>query len=120
VCLLAATAAIYAKTVTTPDPAGSAEQPATPAVAAPATAPVEAIDNDGVGATTAGTVVWFAALVITSLSYKWLHEHGWEWAIGTSALGFAFGLFGVWYTVRRRSAYRAAAALGDPRVAKQN
>jgi hypothetical protein len=79
---------------------------------------VEAIDNDGVGVTTGMTIGWFVALVITSLSYTWLKAHGWEWAVGTSALGFIFGLMGVWYTVRRRSAYRAAAALGDPRLVK--
>lgn len=112
--------------MTTPEPTGPEPRGAEPTgpneqqSAAPAVPDVAAIDNDGVGATTAGTVAWLAALVITSLSYRWLHDHGWEWAIGTSALGFVFGLFGVWYTVRRRSAYRAAAALGDPRVAKQN
>jgi hypothetical protein len=116
VCLSAADAARYPESVTNPEPAETSEQPS----AATAVPVVTAIDNDGVGATTAGTVAWLASLVITSLSYKWLHEHGWEWAIGTSALGFVFGLFGLWYTVRRRSAYRAAAALGDPRVVKQN
>jgi hypothetical protein len=116
VCLSGARAARYPESVTTPEPADDSAQP-TVAAAVPV---VHAIDNDGVGATTAGTVAWLAALVITSLSYTWLHEHGWEWAIGTSALGFVFGLFGVWYTVRRRSAYRAAVALGDPRVTRQN
>jgi len=78
---------------------------------------VRPIDNDGVGATTAGTVMWLAALIVCSLSYHSLKTHGWTWWIGASAFGFVFGLFGIWYTVRRRSAYRAAAALGDPRAA---
>lgn len=77
---------------------------------------VKPIDNDGVGATTAGTIFWAVALVVTGLSYSWLHAHGWEWIIGTCALGVVFGLFGIGHTIRRRSAYRAAAELGDPRV----
>ena len=92
----------------------STEEPAT--AWHPEPPAVKALDNDGVGVTTAGTIVWAVALVITSLSYSWLHKHGWQWAIGTCAIAVVLGLIGIWYTVRRRSAYRAAEALGDPRI----
>jgi len=97
----------------------SSDEPVQPAALLVPTPPtVEPIDNDGVGVTTAGTIVWFVGLIITGLSYHWLTKHHDTAWIGVCAIGFAFGLIGTWYTVRRRAAYRAAAALGDPRVTK--
>ncbi len=103
--------------VTTPEPAAADETVGAQASAAPEVTP---IDNDGVGVTTAGTIIWLVALIVTGLSYNTLNAHGWEWIVGTCAMGFVFGLLGIWYTVRRRSAYRAAVALGDPRVVKKS
>lgn len=73
---------------------------------------VEPLDEDGVGAVVLGTVVWAVAFVVLWVLRDRLaaaDAQWWLWVAGTGAL---LGLPGLWYTTRRRSAYRRAQ--GDP------
>lgn len=73
---------------------------------------VEPLDEDGVGAVKIGTVLWAVALAILLLMRDRLAESDSQWWIWVAATGALLGLPGLWYTTRRRSAYRERAALG--------
>jgi hypothetical protein len=64
------------------------------------------IDNDGVAAVTVGTALWAVALVVMLLLRADLEDDGRGWWIWTCVAGFALGLLGIAYCVRRRAAIR--------------
>jgi hypothetical protein len=65
------------------------------------------LDVDGVGAVTAGTVLWAVAFVVLLLvGLRFGDANGW-W-LWVCITGAALGLPGMVYTRRRRAAYRAA------------
>ncbi len=65
------------------------------------------LDEDGVGAVAAGTVLWTVALLVLLLLRDRLGvDQWWLWVALTGAL---LGLPGLWFTRRRRSAYRRGA-----------
>lgn len=65
---------------------------------------VEPLDEDGVGAVAAGTVLWLVVLVILVILRDRLGTDSW-W-IQVALVGALLGLPGLWYTTRRRAAYR--------------
>ncbi len=69
---------------------------------------VDPLDEDGVGAVAIGTGLWLVALVILLLFRGQLSESGAQWWIWVAITGAALGLPGLWYTRRRRAAYRSA------------
>lgn len=71
---------------------------------------VAPLDEDGVGAVAIGTVLWLVALVVLLLLRDQLTASGSQWWIWVAATGALLGLPGLWFTTRRRAAYRAAAA----------
>lgn len=74
----------------------------------PATSPVDA---DGVSAVAAGTVLWAIGGVILVLFFRTpLADADASWWLWVPLVGTVLGLIGLPYTIRRRSAYRAAAS----------
>jgi len=71
---------------------------------------VKPLDVDGVGAVAIGTFLWLIALVVLLLMRSQLEETGSQWWILVAATGAALGVPGLWYTTRRRAAYRRASA----------
>lgn len=71
---------------------------------------VEPLDEDGVGAVAIGTVLWLVALVVLWLLRDSLAQSGSQWWIWVAFAGAALGVPGLWFTTRRRAAYRQAAA----------
>lgn len=67
---------------------------------------VEPLDEDGVGAVAIGTVLWAIAAVILFLLRDRLAESGAQWWVWVAVTGAALGVPGLWFTTRRRSAYR--------------
>ncbi|MFN8126527.1 MAG: DUF2530 domain-containing protein [Candidatus Nanopelagicales bacterium] len=67
---------------------------------------VAPLDADGVGAVAAGTVLWTVAFVVLLLMRDRLAQDGAEWWVWVAATGALLGLPGLWYTTRRRAAYR--------------
>lgn len=65
---------------------------------------IEPLDEDGVGAVAIGTVLWLVALVVLVLLRDRLGSDAW-W-IQVALVGALLGLPGLWYTTRRRAAYR--------------
>ncbi len=65
---------------------------------------VEPLDEDGVGAVAAGTVLWSITLVVLLVVRDRLGDDAW-W-IQVALVGALLGLPGLWYTTRRRAAYR--------------
>ena len=68
------------------------------------------LDVDGVGAVLVGMILWAVAFVVLLLFRQSLADSGESWWLAVAATGFGFGLLGLWYTTRRRAAYRRAAA----------
>lgn len=71
---------------------------------------VAPLDEDGVGAVAAGTVLWLIALVVLLLLRGRLDDSDSQWWIAVAATGALLGLPGLWFTTRRRAEYRRAAA----------
>jgi hypothetical protein len=71
---------------------------------------VAPLDEDGVGAVAIGTVLWAIAVVILFLLRDRLAESDAQWWIWVAVTGAALGVPGLWFTTRRRSAYRRAQA----------
>jgi hypothetical protein len=71
---------------------------------------VQPLDEDGVGAVALGTVAWTIALVVLFLLRDRLTQDGAEWWIWVALTGALLGLPGLWYTTRRRAAYRKRSA----------
>lgn len=69
---------------------------------------VEPLDEDGVGAVAIGTVLWTIAAVILFLLRDRLAESSAQWWVWVAVTGAALGVPGLWFTTRRRSAYRRA------------
>lgn len=67
---------------------------------------VQPLDEDGVGAVALGTVAWTVALVVLLLLRDQLASAGAQWWIWVALTGALLGLPGLWYTMRRRAAYR--------------
>ena len=88
----------------------SSESGPTSSVEAPDPPKVPPLDVDGVGAIVVGTALWAIAFVVLLFFRSTLAESGSEWWLAVAATGFGLGLIGLAYTVRRRSAYRRAAA----------
>lgn len=92
----------------------SSESVPTAPTSAPSPPEVPPLDVDGVGAIVVGTVLWAVAFVALLFFRQSLEDSGSGWWIAVAATGCVLGLIGLAYTVRRRSAYRrAAAALDD-------
>jgi hypothetical protein len=79
-------------------------------VSAPQPPQVEPLDEDGVGAAAMGTILWAVALAVMIVLRDRLAASGAQWWIATAACGVGFGLLGLLYATRRRSAYRSARA----------
>ena len=62
------------------------------------------LDVDGVGIVTALTVLWTLALLALLPFTARLREDGHGWWVAMCAAGTVLGLFGIWYTRRRRAA----------------
>lgn len=71
---------------------------------------VTPLDEDGVGAVAIGAVLWLIALVVLLVLRGRLTESDSQWWIAVAATGALLGLPGLWFTTRRRAAYRRAAA----------
>ncbi len=67
---------------------------------------VEPLDEDGVGAVAIGTVLWAIAAVILFLMRDQLAQSGAQWWLWVAVTGAALGIPGLWFTTRRRAAYR--------------
>ena len=67
---------------------------------------VEPLDEDGVGAVAIGTGLWCVAFVVLLVLRGTLAETQSDWWIWVAATGAVLGVPGLWYTTRRRSAYR--------------
>lgn len=65
-------------------------------------AAIAPVDNDGVVLVTAGTALWLVGLVVLSALHRTLSRDGHLWWIPTAAVGFALGLLGIGYCLRRR------------------
>lgn len=77
------------------------------------TVDIKPLDVDGVGAIVVGTAAWAVALVVLFLMRGRLQESGAEWWIWVALAGFLLGFPGLWYTTRRRSAYRRVGTGSD-------
>ncbi len=64
------------------------------------------LDVDGVVAVAVGTALWGMALVALLPFTGRLRDDGHLWWLATCAVGFAFGLLGLWWVRRRRDAIR--------------
>lgn len=73
-------------------------------------AAIEPLDVDGVKATVAGTLIWAVALVYCLVRREELVADGRGWWLWSSVAGIVIGLLGAAFSLRRRAAYRAAAA----------
>lgn len=62
------------------------------------------LDVDGVFATTVGTGVWAALLVLAIVFHHRLSTHGHGWWVAAAACGFGLGLLGIAYCLNRRRA----------------
>lgn len=65
---------------------------------------IEPLDEDGVGAVAVGTVLWLVTLVVLVLLRDRLGAD--TWWIQVAVVGALLGIPGLWYTTRRRAAYR--------------
>ncbi|MEI2715814.1 MAG: DUF2530 domain-containing protein [Candidatus Nanopelagicales bacterium] len=72
--------------------------------------PVEVapLDEDGVGAVAIGTIAWVIAFVVLWFLRDQLAASDAQWWLWVAGAGALLGLPGLWYTTRRRSAYRRA------------
>jgi Protein of unknown function (DUF2530) len=70
---------------------------------------VQPLDEDGVTAVALGTIAWTVALVVLLLLRDQLAASGAQWWIWVAVTGALLGLPGLWYTSRRRAAYRRSA-----------
>ena len=75
---------------------GATDEPPSPVI--------EPLDEDGVGAVAVGTVLWAIALIVLVILRDRLGDDSW-W-IQVALVGALLGLPGLWYTTRRRAAYR--------------
>ena len=72
------------------------------------------VDADGVTAVAIGTVLWAVAGLVLLLFFRApLAEADASWWLWVCAVGAGLGLLGLWYVVRRRNVYRAAAQSKD-------
>jgi len=68
---------------------------------------VQPLDEDGVLAVTLGTVAWLVGLVVLYVFFRdELQAHNTQWWLTVCVVGAGLGVAGIWYTTRRRSAYR--------------
>jgi hypothetical protein len=70
------------------------------------------LDVDGAGAVAVGTALWAIAFVVLLLFRQQLEEADATWWLAVAATGFAFGLAGIAFTMRRRAVYRRAKESG--------
>lgn len=69
---------------------------------------VPPLDADGVGAVAAGTVAWAVLAVVLFVLRDRLVAADAQWWLWVALTGTGLGLPGLWYTTRRRAAYRRA------------
>jgi hypothetical protein len=105
--------------MTEPDDAQSAPDPVPPvheaaevvgSDVASTPAAITAVDVDGVGAVTVGTIAWTVALVLCLVLHTSLADAGRGWWVWVCVCGAVLGVAGLWFVRRRRDAYAAAAA----------
>ena len=66
--------------------------------------------TDAVLPVTVGTVLWAVALVVLLALKGTLDAHDAGWWVWTAATGLGLGLFGCWWTRRRRALLAAQTA----------
>jgi hypothetical protein len=74
------------------------------------TVTVDPPDEDGVGAVAIGTALWLVALIVLIIMRGTLTASGSQWWIWVAATGALLGLPGLWFTTRRRAAYRSVSS----------
>lgn len=70
--------------------------------------PEKPLDVDGVNAAKTGTIAFVFGFVVLIFFRGPLADNDATWWLWVFAAGAILGLVGIWYTRRRRSAYRAA------------
>jgi hypothetical protein len=74
-------------------------------------APVRALDPDGVGVVSIGTLLFLVATIVCLIARDYLEANGLAWITWVAATGFAMGLVGTSITYswhrRRRSGAKA-------------
>ncbi|WP_157438875.1 DUF2530 domain-containing protein [Aestuariimicrobium kwangyangense] len=64
-------------------------------------APIEPVDDSGVGAFRAGTLAFAVATVVLFALRNRMDEDGRGWWLGVALAGTVIGLVGLWWTRRR-------------------
>lgn len=70
---------------------------------------VQPLDADGVVAIRIGTTAWLIAFAVLFAFFRdELQAHSTQWWLWVCLAGAALGIPGMWFTTRRRNAYRRA------------
>ena len=93
-------------TASNPVPPDPTDATPTPTAADPN--PVKPLDVDGVSAAIIGTAIFAVGLVVLLIFRARLADNDATWWLWVLFAGAVMGLVGIWYTTRRRAAYRAA------------